>query len=137
MEGGREQSRSLLRLPAIVVLLACLHGGQGRPPYWTCECAGGNRVAQASRFVIGRLSEPPSFFFKRNFWATFEDDRPGLLTRHLLNLDHLMWGSDYPHSEGTFPYSRKKIAADFADLPAEETRRLVRDNALSLYRLDV
>ncbi len=84
-----------------------------------------------------RLAEPPSFYFKRQFWATFEDDRPGLMTRSLINPDHLMWGSDYPHSEGTFPYSRQKIVADFADIPADETRRLVRDNASNLYRLNV
>jgi len=82
-----------------------------------------------------RLVEPPSFYFKRQFWATFEDDRPGLLTRHLINCDHLMCGSDYPHSEGTFPYSRQKIAADFADIPADEARKLVRDNAATLYHL--
>jgi hypothetical protein len=36
-----------------------------------------------------KLEEPPSAFFKRQFWATFEDDRPGIITRHLLNVDHL------------------------------------------------
>jgi predicted TIM-barrel fold metal-dependent hydrolase len=33
-----------------------------------------------------RLDEPPSFYFHRNFWATFEDDRPGILTLPLLNV---------------------------------------------------
>ncbi len=82
-----------------------------------------------------RLTEPPSFYFKRQFWATFEDDRPGLLTRDLINPDHLMWGSDYPHSEGTFPFSRDRIAADFAGIEPVQTRKLVRDNAASLYGL--
>ncbi len=89
------------------------------------------------RWMQPRLVEPPSVYFKRQFWATFEDDRPGLLTRNLLNPDHLMWGSDYPHSEGTFPYSRQKIAADFAGLPPGETRKLIRDNAATLYHLAV
>ena len=72
-----------------------------------------------------RTDEKPSFFFKRNFWATFEDDRAGIMTRHLLNLDHLMWGSDYPHTEGTFPHSREQIARDFADVPAAEWAALL------------
>jgi predicted TIM-barrel fold metal-dependent hydrolase len=88
-------------------------------------------------WIQPHLDETPSFYFKRQFWATFEDDRPGLMTRHLLNIDHLMWGSDYPHSEGTFPYSRQQIAKDFADIPAEETDKLVRRNAASLYGIDV
>jgi len=55
------------------------------------------------------------------------------MTRHLLNLDHLMWGSDYPHTEGTFPRSREQIERDFADVPAPEVRKLVSDNAAVLY----
>ncbi len=48
-----------------------------------------------------------------------------------------MWGSDYPHSEGTFPASRARIEKDFADVPADETRLLVRDNAAKLYGIEV
>lgn len=80
-----------------------------------------------------RTDHKPSFFFKRNFWATFEDDRAGIITRHLLNPDHLMWGSDYPHTEGTFPRSREQIERDFADVPPQEVRKMVSANAASLY----
>ena len=82
-----------------------------------------------------RLEEPPSFYFHRQFWATFEDDRAGLLTREMLNVDHLMWGSDYPHTEGVFPFSRERISKDFADIPEEETRKMVGGNAAALYGL--
>ena len=57
------------------------------------------------RWMEPKLNEPPSYYFKLQFWATFEDDRAGILTRHLLGIDRLMWGSDYPHTEGTFPFS--------------------------------
>jgi predicted TIM-barrel fold metal-dependent hydrolase len=80
-----------------------------------------------------KLEEPPSFYFKRQFWATFEDDRAGILTRHLLGVDRLMWGSDYPHTEGTFPFSIQRIRKDFVDVPENETRMMVRDNATQLY----
>ncbi|HJU29705.1 MAG TPA: amidohydrolase family protein, partial [Candidatus Binataceae bacterium] len=82
-----------------------------------------------------KLDEPPSFYFKRQFWATFEDDRPGILTRHLLGVDRLMWGSDYPHTEGTFPFSIQRISQDFVDVPENETRMMVRENAARLYRI--
>lgn len=85
------------------------------------------------RWMEPRTDEKPSFFFKRNFWATFEDDRAGIMTRHLLNIDHLMWGSDYPHTEGTFPHSREQIARDFADVPAQEVCKMVSDNATAMY----
>jgi len=83
-----------------------------------------------------KLDEPPSFYFQRQFWATFEDDRPGILTRHLLNVERLMWGSDYPHTEGTFPFSIDRIRLDFFDVPEEETRKMVHANAAALYGID-
>jgi predicted TIM-barrel fold metal-dependent hydrolase len=83
-----------------------------------------------------RLHEPPSFYFHRQFYSTFEDDRAGLLTRELLNTDHLMWGSDYPHSEGTFPHSLEQVRKDFAGIPADLTRKLLKDNAASLYNIE-
>jgi predicted TIM-barrel fold metal-dependent hydrolase len=84
-------------------------------------------------WVEPKLIEPPSFYAKRQFYYTFEDDRPGLLTRYLLNVDRLMWGSDYPHTEGTFPFSRQQIAKDFADIPADETHKMVAANAARLF----
>ena len=89
------------------------------------------------RWLQPHLDEKPSAYFHRQFWATFEDDRAGLLTRHLLNVDHLMWGSDYPHTEGTFPRSQQQIAQDFSDLPAVEVRKIVVENAAKLYGLTV
>jgi predicted TIM-barrel fold metal-dependent hydrolase len=86
-------------------------------------------------WIEPHLDEPPSFYCKRQFYFTFEDDKAGLLTRSLLNVDHLMWGSDYPHTEGTFPRSREQIARDFAELPEGETHKIVIDNAAQLYGL--
>jgi predicted TIM-barrel fold metal-dependent hydrolase len=50
-----------------------------------------------------------------------------------LNVDRLMWGSDYPHTEGTFPFSIERIRKDFVDVPEEEIRKMVRDNVAALY----
>jgi uncharacterized protein len=83
-----------------------------------------------------KLDEKPSFYCERQFYFTFEEDRAGLLTRELLNTDHLMWGSDYPHTEGTFPRSREQVAKDFAGLEAGLIRNLVGENCRRLYGLD-
>jgi predicted TIM-barrel fold metal-dependent hydrolase len=85
------------------------------------------------RWMEPKLDEPPSFYFKRQFWGTFEDDRAGLLTRELIGVDRLMWGSDYPHTEGTFPHSREQIAKDFVEIPEKEIRMMVAENAAHLY----
>ena len=88
------------------------------------------------RWMEPRLDEAPSFYFRRQFWATFEDDRAGILTRELLGVDRLMWGADYPHTEGTFPRSQEQIARDFAGVPDDEVYRMVAGNAARLYGLD-
>jgi predicted TIM-barrel fold metal-dependent hydrolase len=88
------------------------------------------------RWMEPKLEEPPSVCFKRQFWATFEDDRAGVLTRHLVGTDRLLWGSDYPHTEGTFPFSVERISEDFSDVPEDEKRMMVRDNTVKLYGMD-
>lgn len=80
-----------------------------------------------------KLNEPPSTYFRRQFWATFEDDRAGILTRELMGVDRLMWGADYPHTEGVWPHSREQISKDFAGVPEGEVYQMVVDNAARLY----
>lgn len=88
------------------------------------------------RWMEPKLDEAPStYFFKRQFWATFEDDRAGILTRELIGVDRLMWGSDYPHTEGTFPYSQEQIMKDFMGVPEGEVHQMVAGNADRLYGL--
>jgi uncharacterized protein len=83
--------------------------------------------------ILDTMEEKPSVYCHRQFYFTFEEDRAGLLTRELLNVDHLMWGSDYPHTEGTFPRSREQVAKDFAGLEADLVRKLVSENCRRLY----
>jgi len=80
-----------------------------------------------------KLPETPSHYFHRQFFATFENDRAGVLTRELLGENNLMWGSDYPHTEGVWPFSRKMVAENFAGVDDGETRRIVHDNVVALY----
>jgi predicted TIM-barrel fold metal-dependent hydrolase len=80
-----------------------------------------------------KLPETPSHYFHRQFFATFEDDRAGVLTREMVGVDNLMWGSDYPHTEGVWPYSRKKVAQNFADISEADTRKMVHDNVARVF----
>ena len=52
-------------------------------------------------------------------YATFQDDVPGVRCRDLIGVDKMMWGSDYPHFDSTFPKSREAIARNFAGVPEE------------------
>jgi predicted TIM-barrel fold metal-dependent hydrolase len=49
----------------------------------------------------------------------------------------MMWGSDYPHSESTFPQSRKILAEILAGVPDDERARIVGGNTARVYGFDV
>jgi predicted TIM-barrel fold metal-dependent hydrolase len=81
------------------------------------------------------IPNPPSFYFHRQVRATFQDDRVGVLARHFAGVNNLMWASDFPHSDSTWPHSREVIARDFEGVPDAEVRRMVAANVLELYGL--
>ena len=83
-----------------------------------------------------RISEKPSFYFRRQVYANFMDDAVGLTSRYHIGVDNIMFESDYPHSDTTFPRSREVVAERFAEIPPEETRKIVRDNAIGFFGLD-
>jgi predicted TIM-barrel fold metal-dependent hydrolase len=82
------------------------------------------------------LPAMPSRVFHRNFWATFMIDTVGIELRHRLNVDHLLWSTDYPHTGTDWPNSRVTIERVFRGLPAAEVRRMLHDNCKRLYGLD-
>jgi len=61
----------------------------------------------------------------------------GIRTRDIFGVHTLMWGSDYPHTESTFPRSREIVGKILADVPEDEQALIVRDNAAKLYGFDV
>jgi predicted TIM-barrel fold metal-dependent hydrolase len=82
------------------------------------------------------ITELPSFYWRRQGHATFIEDRPGIRLRHDAGLDNILWSSDYPHSDSTWPRSREVIGEHFADVPEPERRQVVYGNAARLYRID-
>jgi predicted TIM-barrel fold metal-dependent hydrolase len=82
--------------------------------------------------------ELPSFYAKRNCWygASFPGPRE-IEGRHVVGLDKILWGNDYPHYEGSYPYSRENMRLAFADVPEPEVRMMLGENAAKLYGFDL
>jgi predicted TIM-barrel fold metal-dependent hydrolase len=78
----------------------------------------------------------PSELFKRQVRCTFMDDRAGILTREITGPDVLMWASDYPHDDSTWPESQKVLERLLTGVPEAERHRIVYANAASLFGLD-
>jgi len=51
-------------------------------------------------------------------------------------VDNMMWGSDYPHSESTFPQSRQILAQILAGVPEDKCAKIVGGNTARLYHFD-
>ena len=85
----------------------------------------------------GAVPEKPSEYLKRQFWATFQDDPVGPATHEFFGADNYMWASDFPHSDSTFPESHAFIERNFDGVSKEVRQKMVRDNAVALYGMDL
>ena len=79
----------------------------------------------------------PSDFFHSNVYLSFQEDAVGIRLRDIIGVDNLMWGSDYPHSESTFPRSREILGEVLAGVPSEDQAKIVGATAAGLYGFDL
>jgi hypothetical protein len=79
----------------------------------------------------------PADFFRRNVVLSCQEDAIGIRLRDVIGPDTMMWGSDYPHSESTFPQSRKILAEVLAGVPDNEQARIAGGNTARVYNFDV
>ncbi len=97
-----------------------------------------DEVAEAHHlFVKPKLSMKPSDIIKRQVYASFQYDRACIMSRSVTGHQALVWGSDYPHHEGTFPRSREVIdhLFDGIDISEQEKADIVGLNGARLFRL--
>ncbi|MGQ0823705.1 MAG: amidohydrolase family protein [Actinomycetota bacterium] len=106
---------------------------------WLAYCC--ERMDEAfeehEQWVNPKLGAPPSEFVKRQCHVTLGADRAPLLTREITGVGPLLWASDYPHPEGTFPESQAVVERIFAGVPEDEVRAIVGGNAAKLYKVDL
>jgi predicted TIM-barrel fold metal-dependent hydrolase len=79
----------------------------------------------------------PSDYFRRNVFASFQEDRVGVQLRDMIGPEIMTWGSDFPHGESTFPRSREILAEVLDGVPPDDARRIVSTNAADLYGFEV
>jgi len=84
------------------------------------------------------LKDTPSEYASRNcYYGASFPSRADLDGIEAVGEDHVLWGNDYPHYEGTFPYNLESLRLTFADIPEERRRKVLGLNAAELYRFDV
>ena len=83
------------------------------------------------------LSMAPSQYFQRNCGIGASCvPRRDLDLREAIGTDLIMWGSDYPHPEGTWPHTAEYYRETFAGFPEDAGRKILGENAIQFYGLD-
>ncbi|MDQ1490906.1 MAG: hypothetical protein QOJ23_3420 [Actinomycetota bacterium] len=83
------------------------------------------------------LTAPPSEYLARQVYASFILDDAGMASRELIGRDRIMWSSDYPHADSTWPNSRQLLTEHYGQLPEEDLTAILGGNALAVYGLTV
>jgi predicted TIM-barrel fold metal-dependent hydrolase len=79
----------------------------------------------------------PSEYFNRNVGLGSSCmPRREAEMRHEIGIGNMMWGTDFPHPEGTWPYTRKLMQETFHGLPEQDIEAILGGNALRFYGLD-
>ncbi|MFB0977796.1 MAG: amidohydrolase family protein [Myxococcota bacterium] len=88
--------------------------------------------------AVSKLSLTPTEYFDRqvhlgaSFLAPLDCEK-----RHEIGVHKLMWGSDYPHTEGSYPFSREHLRLTLAGVPEEEVHMMLATNAAKVYGFDI
>ena len=84
------------------------------------------------------LSMKPSDYFRRNvrIGSSCMSRREAEL-RHEIGVGNIMWGTDYPHPEGTWPYTRKMMVETMHGLPEADIEAMLGGNAAEFYGFDL
>ena len=94
-------------------------------------------VFKEGRGGVGGAGPLPSEIAKGRIYGCIFDDLVGLKQRDDVGIDQILFETDYPHSDGTFPHSRKVAHSMFAavGMNAEECYKVLRGNAIEAYGL--
>jgi predicted TIM-barrel fold metal-dependent hydrolase len=99
---------------------------------WYQRTRDGRRLTSDSPIKLPKLL--PSEYFHRQIWISFVDDPIGVkMVGSILDIDKVMFGSDYPHPASTWPHSQQVIEEQWQGLTPDVRQKITRDNASSLF----
>lgn len=84
------------------------------------------------------IPDLPSEYFRRNCFATFQEDHVGIATVKEFGLiDNVLWANDYPHHEGSWPHSAEAIERMMGQLTDGERAQILGLNAARIFHLRI
>ena len=125
----------LERHPKLRIVLA--EGGAGWLPWLVQQLDHHHsQLWEAEEFWADKggaaLITKPSDLFKRQIYATFQDDQVAIALIPFFGEEHLLWASDYPHPDSVWPNSRLAVERQMGHISPDLRRKLTHDNAAAL-----
>jgi predicted TIM-barrel fold metal-dependent hydrolase len=122
-------SGALERHPNLRVLIA--EGGASWVPFIA------DRLDESARqhpfWMSPKLELLPSEYIERQVFASFQHDRSAIPAYTSMGYRNVMWGSDYPHSEGTFGHTQETLQSLFDGVDEEARYEITIGNFLRLF----
>jgi predicted TIM-barrel fold metal-dependent hydrolase len=84
-----------------------------------------------------KCPELPSTYYYRQVHSCFFKDPVGVSVLDRVGIDNVMFETDYPHQDGTWPQSREAAALQFGHLPQDQIDKIARGNAIKLLGLEL
>ena len=84
-----------------------------------------------------RIPKPPSHYYKRHVYSCFFKDTVGIDLLDRIGEDNVLFETDYPHQDGTFPNTLAIAEELFGHLKQETIDKIARDNAIKLFGLTI
>jgi predicted TIM-barrel fold metal-dependent hydrolase len=87
--------------------------------------------------VADKVHRPPSTYYYEHVYGCFFDDPHGLKSLESVGVDNITFETDYPHSDSTWPHTKKVAEEIMRDLTQEQVDKICRTNAIRMLRLDL
>ena len=87
--------------------------------------------------VKGAIPEPPSVYYRNQIYGCFFRDAHGVRSLDEIGVDTVTFETDYPHSDSTWPDTKKIAEEMFAGLSDEVIYKITRGNAIRMLSLDI
>jgi predicted TIM-barrel fold metal-dependent hydrolase len=101
-------------------------------------CDPGTAESHFGGELVKEVTEPPSYYWNHNCYAGASFLRPcEIPLRDEIGVDRIMWGQDYPHIEGTYPYTTEALRNTFSEVPVDEVASMVGLTAIDVYGFDL
>ena len=123
------------RYPGLKILVVEFE--MGWAPHWLTRLDHSYSELRYSQEVVFPDNKVPSDYWHSNVTVNFMEDAIGMAHRDIIGVDNIVFGSDYPHRESTWPRSREVLSKILAGVPEEDQTKIAYSNLARLFNFSV